>query len=173
MNLREIKKMWTIIKIDRKKKELLKEDFNKKLGKNIVIYSPKLLVQKYINNKLVDKEFDLLGDYLFCFHYQFKNPITINKLKFVRGLKYFLGGFSQSQDEIENFVTKCQESENTNGYLSTNFLNLKKNKNYKFSSGPFAETIFKIINLQKNKIDILMGNIKTTINKQKYLISPI
>ena len=79
---------------------------------------------------MVNKEFDLLGDYLFCFHYEFKNPITINKLKFVRGLKYFLGGFSQSQDEIKNFVTRCQDNENTNGYLSTNFLNLKK---YKFS----------------------------------------
>ena len=114
-----------------------------------------------------------MSDYLFCFHCEFKNPITINKLKFVRGLKYFLGGFSQSQDEIKNFVRKCKESEILIGYLSSNFFNLKKNKDYKFSSGPFAETIFKIINLQKNKIDILMGNIKTTINKQKYLISPI
>ena len=66
----------------------------------------------------------------------------------------------------------AKESEN-NGYLSTNFLKLKINKDYKFASGPFAETIFKIINLQKNKIDILMGNIKTTINRQKFLINPV
>ena len=39
--------------------------------------------------------------------------------------------------------------------------------------GPFTEKIFQIINLQKNKIRILMGNIKTTINNKDFLFSPI
>ena len=166
-------KMWAVIKIDKKKISSLKEDLTNKLGTDYTIYSPKLIVQKYKNNKLINKEFDLLGDYLFCFHKDFQNPITLNKLKFIRGLKYFLNGFKQSQEDIKDFVTKCKDSENIKGYLSTNFLNLKNNKSYKFATGPFAETIFKIINLQKNKIDILMGNIKTTINKKKFLINPL
>ena len=69
----------------------MKEDLKNKLGTNYTIYSPKLLVQKYRNNKLINKEFDLLGDYLFCFHKDFQNPITLNRLKFTRGLKIFLG----------------------------------------------------------------------------------
>ena len=32
------------------------------------------------------------------------------------------------------------------------------------------EKIFKIINLQKNKIDIVLGNIKTSINKKNILL---
>jgi hypothetical protein len=44
--------MWTIIKVDRKNLEFLKEEFKKKLGKNVIIYSPKLLIQKYKKNKL-------------------------------------------------------------------------------------------------------------------------
>lgn len=165
--------MWTVLKIDKKKINLFKEDFKKKLDENFIIYSPKIIIQNFKNNKLVDKEIDLLGSYLFCFHKEFTNPITLNKLKFIRGVKYFLNGFSQSQNEISDFINKCKHSENQKGYISTSFLNLKTNNSYKFVSGPFTNKIFKIINLQKNKIDILMGNIRTTINKKELLVKPI
>ena len=165
--------MWTIIKFDKKKLDFLKKDFTKKLGKDFIIYNPKLFIQKYKNNKLINKEFNILGDYLLCFHKDFKNPATINKLKFSRGLKYFLNGFIQSQNEIEKFVNRCKNSENKKGYLSSNFCQLYINSNYQFASGPFAEKIFEIINLQKNRIDILMGNIKTTIKKQEFLFNPV
>ena len=165
--------MWTIVKIDKKKLNFFKDDITKKLGSACIFYIPKLIVQKYKNSKLISKEFNLLGDYIFCFHNEFKNPLTLYKLKFTKGLKYFLSGFLQSQDEISDFVAKCKEAENKKGYLSINFCDLKSNRNYKFVSGPFVEKIFKIINLQKNNIEILMGNIKTKINKKKFLISPI
>ena len=45
--------MWTIIKFDKKKLDFLKEDFTKKLGKDFIIYNPKLFIQKYKNNKLI------------------------------------------------------------------------------------------------------------------------
>ena len=64
-------------------------------------------------------------------------------------------------------------SENKEGYLLQSFYQININSKYKFVSGPFTEKIFEIINLQKNKIDILMGNIKTTIKKQEFLFSPI
>ena len=165
--------MWTIIKFDRKNIGILKEDFKKKLGKDVTIYSPKLLIQKYKKNKPFNKEFNLLGDYLFCFHRDFKNPETLNLLKFTRGLKYFLGGFNESQDEIEKFIKKCKESENAKGYLTQNFFDICKNSNYKFTSGPFSERIFKIINLQKNKINILLGNIRTTIKNEEFSFTPL
>ena len=165
--------MWTIIKFDRKKLGLLKKAFQEKLGKDFTIYTPKLTFKKNKKNKLIKKEFNLLGDYLFCFHKSFANVQTINKLQFTKGLKYFLGGFINSQEEINKFVKKCKESEDKEGYLSQKFFELHINSKYRFSSGPFAETIFKIIDLQKNKINILLGNIKTTINKSDFLFRPL
>ena len=83
-----------------------------------------------------------------------------------------LNGFIKSQNQIDEFIKKCKALENEKGHLSQNFYQLNLNTNYKFVSGPFAETIFKIVSLQKNKIDILMGNLKTSIKKGKFLFSP-
>ena len=165
--------MWTILKFEKKKLAFLKKDLSKKLGKDYVIYIPRLFFQKYKNNKLINKEFNLLGDYLFCFHKNLCDQKNIDSLSYVRGLKYFLNGFVQSQEEIKKFINKCKVSENKNGYLSQDFFEINLNTKYKFASGPFADMIFKIIDLQKNKINILMGNIKTTIKKREFLFRPI
>ena len=103
--------MWIVIKFDKKKLSFLKNDFNKKLDKNIIFYSPKILIQKFIKNKLVKKDISILGDYILCFHKDFNNPETLNQLKFSRGLKYFLSGFIQYQKQIEEFVNKCRNNE--------------------------------------------------------------
>ena len=124
-------------------------------------------------NRIVIKEFNLLGDYLFCFHDKFKNPQIINSLKFTRGLKYFLNGFTDSQEEINKFIKKCKDSEDRNGYLTQDFFDLCVNSSYEFTSGPFTEKIFRIIDLQKNKINILLGNIKININKKNFLFRPV
>ena len=112
-------------------------------------------------------------DYLFCYNKNFSDHKTIQSLKFTRGLKYFLNGNKERQKEIFNFVNKCKKSENINGYLSENFFELYESKDYKLSSGPFADKIFKIINFQKNKINVLLGNIKTTISRKRLNIRPI
>jgi uncharacterized protein (UPF0335 family) len=165
--------MWAVIKFDRKNFHLLKEDFLKKIGKDFIIYRPKILIQKYKNNKLINKEADILGNYLFCFHESFCKKSTINQLKFSRGLKYFLNGFTELQQDVQNFVEKCKNLEDEKGYISQSLFEININSNYKFYSGPFAEKIFKIINLQKNEIDILIGNLKTTINKKEFLFIPV
>ena len=165
--------MWTIIKSNKKKINFLKKDLSKNLGSDFIIYNPKILVEKYKKNKLIKKEFDLLGDYLFCFHKKFHNPYTITSLKFSRGLKYFLNGFTQSQNEIESFVNRCKKAENESGYISTNFVQLNLNKKYKFISGPFSEKIFEVVRFQKNKIDIFLGYIKTRIKQNNYLFNTL
>ena len=165
--------MWTILKFDKKKLEFLKKDFSKHLGNNYKIYIPKLFFQKYNNNKIINKEFNLLGDYLFYFHENLNNEKMLNSLSYSRGLKYFLGGFAHSQKEIIKFIEKCQMSENKNGYLSQDFFEMSINSKYKFSSGPFMDRIFKIIDFQKNKINILMGNVRTTVKKREFLFRPI
>jgi len=165
--------MWTVIKIDKKKQNFFKNEITKKLGSDIILYSPKIYIQNYKNNKLIDKKIDLLGDYIFCFHNDFKNPKILNKLKFVKGLKYFLDGFIKSQKEIENFISKCKNSENNQGYLTKNIFNLYKDREYKFFSGPFTNMIFKIINIQKKKMEILIGNVKTVTNNDENCFQPI
>lgn len=164
--------MWVILKSGKKNLPFLRDDFKKKLGKDCVIYSPKLLIDRFKNNKLINYEFSLLGDYVFCYHKSFENPAVINNLKFSRGLKYFLKGFITSQNEIKNFIANCKKFENKNGYLKKNIFDIFENKKYKFMSGPLTNQIFKIINLQKFKINILVGNLKTTINKNEFLFYP-
>ncbi len=165
--------MWAILKFDKKNLSLLKEDLKNKLDKNLKFYSPKIRIQKFKNNKLVSKELNLMGDYLFCYHESLKCKNKINTLKFTRGLKYFLNGFKDTQKDIELFIENCKNSENDEGFLSKEFFEIELNKKYKFSSGPFTEKIFQIINLQKNKIKILMGDLKTTIRRKDYLFSPL
>jgi hypothetical protein len=151
----------------------LKKDLQSKLGNDLLIYRPKLLIQKFKNNKLINKEFNLLGDYMFCFHEKIGHRGVLEQLKFSRGLKYFLDGFKKSQDEINYFVKKCKEIEDENGYIFQSIFATEINKFYKFSSGPFTDKIFKILEIQKNKINILLGNIKTTIDKREFLFSPL
>ena len=165
--------MWIIFKFDKKKIQLLKEDFKKKLGDNCTFYSPKLLIQKYKKNKLINNEVKILGDYMFCFHKNFANQTVLNHLKFSVGLKYILDGFLNAQNDIEFFIKKCKKIENRNGYITETLYEINVNKEYKFTKGPFVEKIFKIIDLQKNKINILMGDLKTTVNRADILFKPI
>ena len=165
--------MWTVIKFDKKNIHIFKEDLKRKLGNNFEIYYQKLTIQKYQKQKLKQKNINLLGDYLFCFHSKFQNERNISQLKFIRGVKYFLNGFRQSQIEINNFIINLKKLENEDGYITQNIYQTEIDKIYKFTSGPFTEKIFKIISLNKDKIDVLIGNIKSKINKKKFLFKPV
>lgn len=165
--------MWHIIKIDKKKFEFLKQDFKKKIGNDIIFYNPKFLVQKYKKNKLLSKEYSLLGDYIFCYHKKFKLQFNLNLIKFSRGLKYFLEGSSEAQEEIETFIKKCKNSEDQNGNLTNHFFNYNLNANYRFKSGPMTDKFFKIIEIHKSKLKILLGGYKTTINKKDYFFHAV
>ena len=164
--------MWTVIKLDQKKINLLKEDLKKRAGNEFKLYLPKLKVEKFNKKKFFKKELNLLGDYALCFLPNFNNCTTINNLKYLRGLKYFLSGFTSCQKEIIEFINRCKKIENKDGYISSNLFETEINKYYKFTSGPFNENIFKIIEFQKNKINILMGSVKATINKKEFLYNP-
>ena len=165
--------MWTIIKVDKKNLSFFKNELKNKIGNESIIYSPKLLIKKIIKKKLQRKEYEILGDYLFCHHEKFNKVNFLKQLNFVRGVKYFLNGFQLCQNEIEKFIDKCKNLEDESGYITQNLYEEEINKYYRFSSGPFINEIFKIVQLQKNKIDILMGNLKTTINKKEYIFKPV
>ncbi len=162
--------MWVILKFDKKKLEFMKKNLQRKLNKKCIFYCPKLKIRKQNN---VETEIRLLDDYLFCFNEEFRDKNFMNNLMFVRGLKYFLNGYNNSQEKITKFIKKCKQLENAEGYINQNILEIIENKKYKFLSGPFYNQIFSVLQLQKHKINILIGNLKTSINKERYLIYPI
>ena len=82
-------------------------------------------------------------------------------------------GSISSQKEIEEFINKCKNAEDLNGNITTNFFKIDTKNNYKFKSGPMTDKLFKIINIQRNKLKILLGDLKTTINKKDYLFYPV
>ena len=95
------------------------------------------------------------------------------KLKFIKGLKNILSGFLFYQKEIVKFINRCKELENDSGYITQNFFDIQEDSKYQFMSGPFVNKIFQIINIQHNKIKILIGDLKTTINKKEFLFNRI
>ncbi len=166
--------MWTIIKINKKKLGFFKEDFSKYFGSDFKIYTPKIKIKNFKKNNLkIFKEIPILGDYIFCFHSALSIPNKLNFVKKFRGLKLLINGHVESQDEIINFIEKCKENEDKNGFLLQDFFEAEVNKSYEFVSGPFTKKIFNIISLQKNKIQTTIGSIKTTIYKKDFLFRPI
>jgi len=165
--------MWVVIKFKKENLSLLKEDLKKKLGTSPKIYIPTLQLFYTKKNKNFKKKLFILGDYLFCFHKSFEDKKIISSIKYCKGLKYIVEGFKDSQTEIKKFIYHCSKHEDNNGYLKQTFFEISTQKDFKFISGPFSDMIFQIINIQKNKIKILVGNLVTTISdKKNYLYQP-
>ena len=163
--------MWTIFKFDKKQIHILEKEIKNKLGDEFLIYRPKVLIKIKSKNRLIKKELDILGDYLFCFHQEFKKNIILENLKFCRGIKHIYG-YKETQKEIVEFIGKCKQNENSDGYISNDFLELLVGSNYKFVSGPFTNRIFKLLEINKFRLRIALGHIKTSIERNKFLINP-
>ena len=74
---------------------------------------------------------------------------------------------------LNTLLKNVRKIENRNGFITENLFETNLNGTYKFSTGPFTDKIFKIIEFQQNKINILMGNLKTTIKKKRLYFKPI
>ena len=76
-----------------------------------------------------------------------------------------------NERQVDKFIKWSIEKK---GYLKQTFFELCTKKDFKFISGPFTDMIFKIIDIQKNKLEILVNNIVTTISdKKNYLYRPV
>lgn len=165
--------MWAILKINTKELNLLKKDLENKIKDKVEIYFPQIKIEKYFNKNKKEVKFNLLGDYIFCFSKEFSKKNTIKTLSNSRGLKYFLDGFENAQLEIKKFLKICTDHETRKGFLSQKFFDLKINNNYEFINGPFSSQIFKLIEIQKNKIYFKMGNIKSYIKTKDIFFKPL
>ena len=163
-----------MLKLKKKVIKTFKNNLTKKLGENVKIYCPKIEYYQYLKKKPKRFEKLALENYVFCYNKNFENTSFLNKLRFVKGLDYFLEGHFQNQDEIVKFIEYCKNSENKQGFLTQSFFKSATNNKAKFISGPFTNMMFEIIEKQKNKLKILVGNVVTTISdKKNYLYRPI
>ena len=110
--------MWLIFRINKNKIEFFKKELTLKLKSETIFYSPKIIINKYFQNKLLKKEFNLLGDYVFCYNSNFSNLEIVNLVKYTRGCKYVLDSFWNSQNQISNFIRSLKKLENKDGYIS-------------------------------------------------------
>ena len=165
--------MWAVLKVNTNELNLLKEDLKKKLEFNFIIYAPKVTFNTFDRNSIKRKREEyLLGDYIFCFSKKFEDINFLKIIQFSRGLKKIIEGTRTSQSDIIKFINRCRSHETNSGFVSLNFYEIKENKKYKFESGAFSSQIFEVLRVQKNKIKLLMGNLKISLNKEKYLFNP-
>ena len=86
-------------------------------------------------------------------------------INYLRGLKFFLNGFSNYQKDLLNFISRCKKHEDENGFIKQDFFDSNNFTRAKFVSGPFTNLVFDILSKQADKIEILIGKYKTTISK--------
>jgi len=166
--------MWIVAKIKKKELNLFKKELINQFGLEIKFYNPKIEYRKHIKNKTRKFEKFILENYIFCYHEKLNQPKVTSKLRFLKGLEYFLEGYLENQDEIIKFINYCKSFENKNGYLSQAFFKNMIRGKAQFVSGPFTNMIFEIIEKQKNKLKILIGNIITVVSDNRdYLYRPV
>ena len=165
--------MWLIFRINKNKIEFFKKEITLKLKSETIFFSSKIIINKYFQNKLLKKEFNLLGDYVFCYNSNFSNLEIVNLVKYTRGCKYVLDSFWNSQNQISNFIRSLKKLENKDGYISRNFYPIQEKIKYKFKSGPFTDQIFKILKVQKNNFEILLKDLKISLSKKDFFFEPI
>ena len=166
--------MWVVAKIKIKNLNTFKKNIREKMGDGVKFYQPKLEYHKFFGDKVKRFEKFVLENYIFCYHEKFKKSNYTSEIRFLRGLEYFLEGYIQNQNQILKFIEYCKSYENEKGFLTQSFFKNMVIKKAKFISGPFTNIIFEILEKQKNKLKILVGNIVTTIpNKKNYLYCPV
>jgi len=166
--------MWVIAKVKFSELNIFKKELKKKFDENLKFYYPKIQLEKILNNKKRKYDKLLLGEYVFCQHENFKNSKLIHQLRFVKGLSFFLSNCDLNQAEIINFIKYCKNYEDGNGFIKSSFFKTILTKKAKFVSGPFANMFFDIIEKQKKKLKIIVGNIVTVVpDKKNYLYQPV
>lgn len=176
MNLKvKLKKiMWIIAKYKSNELNILKNRFKEILGNEPEYFSPKIKYNKIIKQKFKTFQKSILEGYLICFHSKFNSKDVLNNLKYTRGITYILDGFKNNQKEIFEFVNKCKNFEDENGFIKQEFFSNKNFTRAKFVSGPFTNIVFDILSRHSDKIEILIGKYKTSISKESdYLYRPI
>lgn len=128
---------------------------------DIKFYSPKIK-QKNKSDKY------LLGNYLFCQSKHFNDKNFCFHLKFVKGLKKLLFYDNQYNNDITSFINFCKSHEDDFGYIKNTFFKKSINFKGKFTNGVFSDQVFNLIEKEKKKIKVLVGDIKISISDKSF-----
>ena len=166
--------MWIIAKYKLHELNTLKKNLKEILGNDPEYFIPKIKYNKIVKKKFKTFQKLILEGYLICFHSKFNSRDILNTIKYTRGISYILKGLKNNQEEILNFVNRCKNFEDENGFIKKYFFNNNNFTRAKFVSGPFTNLVFDILSKQSDKIEILIGKYKTTISKDSnFLYRPI
>ena len=166
--------MWVVFKYKKKEYNLLVKELKNKLGDLAKFYNPKIVYEKELKKKKKSFEDYVLKGYAFCYYEDFQSKNYITKLKNLKGLEYFLSGYTEHQNQIIEFINTCKKHEDVNGYIQNSFFSNLNFSKIKFLNGPFSNLIFKILEKDKKRFEVILGKMKLTIsNKSNYIYSPI
>ena len=70
-------------------------------------------------------------------------------------------------------INSCKNSENNKGYVQNNFFNIKIENNYKLKTSVFTNRAFEIMKFHKNRIEMMIGNLKVSAKKKDLLAQPV
>ena len=155
--------MWIVAKIKPKQYSIIADSITKSLKDKTEIYFPRIVVK----NEKKEKTANLLGTYIFCFNKNFTNEKILKAFQYIKGLNYFLNNSLTNQKELSKFISLCRSFENNKGILNSNFFLNFSSKNFKFTDGPLKNLLFKILQVNKNKIFAEIGDNKKIIINNK------
>ena len=161
--------MWTIIKHKRKEQNIMINNLKKSMGDDTLFYFPKIIYEKKIKNKVKRIIKPILGNYLFCFNKHFSDRKFSFKLKYTKGLDYFLDGYVQNQSNISKFIDFCKNYENDEGSLKQSFFKVFEKNKVKFINGPLSNVIFEILEKKKQITKGSLGSMTVTIKNNSNL----
>jgi len=166
--------MWIVAKYKPKQLNFFKDNLNKSMGEKVVFFNPKIKRQNVKFSKLKLTEKLLLDKYIICFNKNFNNSSVLKRINNIKGLDYFLSGSQFNQKEIISFVNYCQSHEDKEGFIMQSFFNFRKITKGQFISGTFTNFVFDVIENQKNRLKVLVGNAEICLKKNsEYLFQPI
>ena len=96
-----------------------------------------------------------------------------NNIKYLKGFNSLIPGYIETQKEISQFIKDCKNSENDRGYVQNSFFNMKIENNYKLKTSVFTNKAFEIMKFHKNRIEIMIGNLKVSAKTKDLLAQPI
>ena len=115
----------------------------------------------------------LLGNYCFLYHRDLDDEDILNKLKYKRGVNYFLGHYKSQQQSIQDFIDYLQKNMESEGVLNPKFFFQYLSKQGVFLEGPLKSLIFNVLEKHKKSLKITIEGMCTPmlINKERVTIN--
>ena len=110
-----------------------------------------------INNKIKN----ILLNYFFI---EIKeNKEILKKIKYTKGINQILEDSLYHQKPINDFIQFCKNEEDPKGYLGKEFFLKFLNTKGKFTSGPFKNIFFEVLDKNDKELKVLLDNYKHPI----------